>query len=63
MRDQPARYRFLSMHYDDSSRDVPHEHRELMEAALAKGIEKACQLLSRLYPITTDSVLAHAVLG
>lgn len=48
MRDQPARYRFLSMHYDDSSRDVPHEHLELMEAALAKGIEKACQLLSRL---------------
>lgn len=48
MRDQPARYRFLAMHYDDSSRDVPHEHLVLMEAALAKGIEKACQLLSRL---------------
>lgn len=63
LRDQTARYRFLSMHYDKSSRDVPHEHRELMDAALAKDVEKACQLLSRHYQSTTDSVLAHAVLA
>lgn len=63
LRDQTARYRFLSMHYDESSRDVPHEHRALMDAALAKDIEKACQLLSHHYQSTTDSVLKHAVLA
>ena len=63
LRDQTARYRFLSMHYDDSSeRDVPDEHRQLMNAALAKDIDQACELLSRHYQTTTDSVLKHALL-
>jgi len=64
LRDQTARYRFLSMHYVDSSaREVPHEHRLLMDAALAKDIDKACELLSNHYQSTTDSVLKHALLG
>lgn len=63
LRDQTARYRFLSMHYAESShRDVPHEHRQLMDAALAKDIDKACELLSRHYQTTTDTVLNHVLL-
>jgi DNA-binding GntR family transcriptional regulator len=51
------------MHYDDSSeRDVPDEHRQLMNAALGKDIDQACDLLSRHYQTTTDSVLKHALL-
>ncbi|MCY1412785.1 HTH-type transcriptional repressor RspR [compost metagenome] len=64
LRDQTARYRFLSMHYADSTaRDVPDEHRQLMNAALAKDVDKACELLARHYQTTTDSVLKHALLG
>ncbi|MCU1758435.1 FCD domain-containing protein [Pseudomonas sp. 14P_8.1_Bac3] len=64
LRDQTARYRFLSMHYADSTeRDVPNEHRQLTDAALAKDIDKACELLSGHYQTTTDSVLKHALLG
>jgi GntR family transcriptional regulator, carbon starvation induced regulator len=64
LRDQTARYRFLSMHYADSSeRDVPDEHRQLMDAALAKDIDKACELLANHYQTTTDAVLKHALLG
>nr|WP_223510934.1 MULTISPECIES: FCD domain-containing protein [unclassified Pseudomonas] len=38
--DQTARYRFLSMHYAASfEREVPHEHRQLMNAALVKDID------------------------
>lgn len=63
LRDQTARYRFLSMHYDDSNvRDVPDEHRQLINAALAKDVEQACELLSSHYQTTTDSVLKHALL-
>jgi DNA-binding GntR family transcriptional regulator len=64
LRDQTARYRFLSMHYADSTaRDVPDEHRQLMNAALAKDVDKACELLASHYQATTDSVLRHALLG
>ncbi|MHC8411299.1 GntR family transcriptional regulator [Pseudomonas sp. Hz4] len=64
LRDQTARYRFLSMHYPDSTeRDVPNEHRQLMDAALVKDIDKACELLASHYQTTTDSVLKHALLG
>ncbi|RUT42396.1 FCD domain-containing protein [Pseudomonas sp. PAMC 29040] len=64
LRDQTARYRFLSMHYPQShGRDVQNEHRQLMEAALAKDIDMACELLSCHYQTTTDSVLKHALLG
>lgn len=63
LRDQTARYRFLSMHYAESSvRDVPLEHRQLMDAALAKDADKACELLSKHYQATTDSVLKHSLL-
>jgi DNA-binding GntR family transcriptional regulator len=43
--------------------DVPDEHRQLMNAALAKDIDKACELLAVHYQATTDSVLKHALLG
>ncbi|WP_263596470.1 hypothetical protein [Pseudomonas fluorescens] len=42
---------------------MPDEHRQLMNAALAKDIDKACELLAVHYQATTDSVLKHALLG
>ncbi|GLU37825.1 MULTISPECIES: FCD domain-containing protein [Pseudomonas] len=51
------------MHYNDSaSRDVPGEHRELLDAALARDVDKACALLAQHYETTTRSVLAHEAL-
>lgn len=63
LRDQTARYRMLSMHYAESAqRDVPSEHKALLEAALAKDIEKACAILTQHYETTTQSVLHHELL-
>ncbi|MEB6590013.1 FCD domain-containing protein [Pseudomonas asiatica] len=63
LRDQTSRYRMLSVHYNDSAtRDVPGEHRELLDAAIARDVEKACALLSLHYETTTRSVLNHHAL-
>lgn len=63
LRDQTARYRMLSMHYADSAkRDVPHEHKNLLDAALAKDVQRACNLLREHYETTTQSVLHHELL-
>ncbi|MNH10009.1 hypothetical protein D3C79_694730 [compost metagenome] len=60
LRDQTARYRQLSLLYAESlDRDVPGEHRALMEAALARDCERACALLSEHYETTTLNVLKH----
>lgn len=63
LRDQTARYRMLSVHYQgENERDVPHEHRALLEAALARDVDKACALLASHYETTTRNVLAHEAL-
>lgn len=60
LRDQTARYRQLSMLYAGSiDRDVPGEHRALLEAALDRDVERACALLSEHYETTTRNVLKH----
>ena len=64
LRDQTARYRMLSMHYTKSMhRDVPGEHRALLEAALAKDIDRACEILSAHYETTAQSLLQHESLN
>jgi len=63
LRDQTARYRMLSVHYTGANeRDVPGEHRELLDAALARDVDKACALLAEHYQTTTRSVLTHQAL-
>ncbi|MNZ88201.1 HTH-type transcriptional repressor CsiR [compost metagenome] len=63
LRDQTARYRMLSVHYEDGAqRDVPGEHRALLDAALARDVDKACALLAQHYETTTRCVLAHETL-
>ncbi|MNO49178.1 HTH-type transcriptional repressor CsiR [compost metagenome] len=60
LRDQTARYRMLAVRYaGNEERDVPGEHRRLLEAALAKDIDGACALLTGHYQQTTRTVLAH----
>lgn len=60
LRDQTARYRQLSLLYVGSSdRDVPGEHRALLDAALARDVERACRLLTEHYQTTTHNVLKH----
>ncbi|KAA5842527.1 FCD domain-containing protein [Pseudomonas chlororaphis] len=64
LRDQTARYRALSTQYTDSSgRNVPSEHRELMDAVLARDVETACAVLTRHYQTTTQHVMNHALGG
>jgi GntR family transcriptional regulator, carbon starvation induced regulator len=63
LRDQTARYRLLSVSYHDSdARDVPSEHRALLDAALNRDVDKACALLTSHYETTTRNVLAHEAL-
>ncbi|MED5611670.1 MULTISPECIES: GntR family transcriptional regulator [Pseudomonas] len=63
LRDQTARYRMLSVHYaEGAERDVPGEHRALLDAALARDVDKACALLAEHYQTTTRNVLAHEAL-
>lgn len=60
LRDQTARYRVLSMHYPDSAaRDVPAEHRALLDAALARDADRACALLAEHYETTTRNLINH----
>ncbi|MCY1343192.1 FCD domain protein [compost metagenome] len=64
LRDQTARYRVLSMHYTDSAdRDVPAEHRALLDAVLARDADKACALLAEHYETTTQNVMNHELLA
>lgn len=63
LRDQTARYRMLSVHYEDGAeRDIPAEHHALFDAALARDVDKACELLAQHYETTTRAVLAHEAL-
>lgn len=63
LRDQTARYRHLSVAKPASrpaepGRDVPREHREILEAALARDVDRAKPLLEAHLRATTRLVLA-----
>lgn len=56
--DQMNRYRHLSTRNPgDSVRDVPSEHKALLDAALARDVEAACELLVEHFSITEANVL------
>jgi len=66
LRDQTARYRHLSvageMHAPKGKRatpvrDVPAEHQQIVEAALARDAQRACLLLAEHFKATTQLVL------
>lgn len=70
LRDQTARYRHLSVAYapnfrskgkrgHESQRDVAEEHRQLLEATLARDTTRATQLLAEHLRSTTQLVLAQ----
>lgn len=59
LRDQTARYRSLSAKYGVAEkRDIPREHRQLMEAALRRDAVKATSLLTSHYEKTTASLVS-----
>lgn len=69
LRDQTARYRHLSVARPPNSaksrrgvakRDVPSEHQQIAEAALARDAERAGLLLAEHFRATTAIVLGHA---
>lgn len=65
LRDQTARYRHLSVAGASGSapapgRDGAREHRELLEATLARDAVRASDLLAEHLRRTTELVLAHA---
>ncbi|WP_373377667.1 GntR family transcriptional regulator [Cupriavidus nantongensis] len=61
LRDQTARYRFLSLAAPkaERSRDVAAEHEAMVNAILARDATKACKLLSDHFQHTTDLVLKY----
>jgi len=61
--DQTARYRFISLHYNNTdSRNVAAEHHSLMDSALARDAVTACQILASHYQTTAQNVLKHKLL-
>jgi len=54
---QGERYRRLSVPLARRQRDLPREHREIMEAALARDADRAVMLLRRHLELTTTILL------
>ncbi|HSV71533.1 MAG TPA: FCD domain-containing protein [Methylibium sp.] len=68
LRDQTARYRHLSVAREPRpskgkssapTRDVPMEHQQIAEAALARDAHRACALLAEHFRTTTQMVLGR----
>ena len=61
LRDQTARYRYLSLAVASPERgsEVRGEHQAIVDAILAGDAEQACLSLTRHYQTTADLVLAH----
>ena len=58
LHDQSERYRNLAEQYtSEKNRDAPKEHRELMEAAMARDAELATRLLGEHFWTTTGIIL------
>lgn len=59
LRDQTSRYRFLSQKYTaEGKRDVPAEHKEILEAVISRDIERAKAVLTAHYEKTADAIAA-----
>jgi GntR family carbon starvation induced transcriptional regulator len=58
--DQMNRYRHLSVNAEKSERHVENEHNDLLEAALARDADKACELL-REHLTRTEARAMHAL--
>ncbi|MGJ4859699.1 GntR family transcriptional regulator [Labrys sp. La1] len=56
--EQTERYRALSVPAEPVSRDINLEHRELMEATLARDVGRACELIDMHLSRTTEILLA-----
>lgn len=56
--DQAERYVALSIRYTEQPRDDLREHETLMKAAIARDVEKACELCKHHIRRTTEKVLA-----
>ena len=55
--DQTSRYRFLSTHYTlADNRDVPKEHAEILQSAIARDVEGATAAIRSHYQHTTDAI-------
>ena len=54
---QTERYRRLSVPLARMERDLPREHREIMEAALARDVDGACALLASHFELTSTILL------
>lgn len=62
LRDSSELYRQLSTEVPaEQSRDVPGEHRELMELAVARQADQAVASLTRHFERTTDLLVEHAL--
>jgi DNA-binding GntR family transcriptional regulator len=54
---QSERYRRLSVPLAHADRDLPREHREIMEAALSRQADRAVELIVAHFSLTTQIVL------
>jgi DNA-binding GntR family transcriptional regulator len=62
LRDQTSRYRFLSTHCKGSgNRDIPAEHARIIEAAIARDIDKAKTALCKHYENTAKIIAKQMI--
>lgn len=63
LHDQSERYRRLSVPLSSAGRDLGREHRDIMDAAIARQEDRACSLLSAHFQATTRILLQADALG
>ena len=58
LRDQSSRYRLLAVRQEgELRRDIPAEHKAILDATLARDADQACALLSQHFEETMRLVL------
>src|SRR6202012_550561 len=64
LRDASELYRRWSRHLgSEDRRDIPGEHQQLLQAALARRVADACALLTQHIQFTTNAILAEGKLS
>lgn len=57
--DQHERYRSISRLRTKSGRDIDKEHKEIMDAALARDVDHACEAAGRHIRLTAEAILSQ----
>lgn len=57
--DQSERYRQLSVPLDEVQRDIPREHKDILDAVISRDVDGAISLLTAHFEATTSIISQH----